>query len=562
MHYLSKINKIWTIILLGFLVYSNSLFNGFVWDDEEQVLTNQLVHSISNLPSFFTGSTFNTGGSNSLAGHYYKPLMPTTFSLIYSVFGNTASAFHFIQLSLHILNAILIYLFFKSLINKNRSFIISLIFLIHPINTESVIYISALQDTLFFTFGIAALNIAKSQPKYTGIKISLLLLLSLLSKETGLLFVFITAVYTAFFNPKNLKNTVLYSSITLGIYLFLRLVIAQIPFSKSGPSPIMNAPLIDRLQTIPEIIFFYIKTFFYPQDLLIAQHWVITTPNISNFYLPLAIVLFLCTALVAWYLIYRKIHIYAKQYLFFLIWFAAGLGLHLQIFPLDMTVADRWFYFPIVGLLGLIAAAIPPISSKYSPISLIILITLISLLSFRTLVRTFDWRDGLTLYAHDSKINQNAFDLENNFGVELFRAGRLDEAKIRFENSTKLAPRWWTNWNNLGVILERENQATVAANFYKKAIDNGQYYLAYQNYARTLLFKLKAPKDAKEFCEQSLKLLPYNADLWLVLAIAEYQLSHKDNALKAAQNAFNLRQDQHTFYILNSLQKNLPLEIN
>jgi len=38
------------LILVGFLVYFNSLSNGFVWDDEEQVVNNVLVHSLSNFP--------------------------------------------------------------------------------------------------------------------------------------------------------------------------------------------------------------------------------------------------------------------------------------------------------------------------------------------------------------------------------------------------------------------------------------------------------------------------------------------------------------------------------
>ena len=44
---------LWVFILIGFSVYSNSLFNGFVWEDEHLILSNPLVQSVGNIPSFF-----------------------------------------------------------------------------------------------------------------------------------------------------------------------------------------------------------------------------------------------------------------------------------------------------------------------------------------------------------------------------------------------------------------------------------------------------------------------------------------------------------------------------
>ena len=175
------------LVSLGFLVYFNSLFNSFVWDDEEQIIKNAPVHLISNITSFFSGSTFNSGGGEGFSGLYYKPLMTTAFSLIYSIFGANAFYFHIFQVVLHIINTVILFYIFKFFLKKEfLAFTLAIIFLIHPISTEAVVYISALQEPLFFFFGsLAVLLVIKEK---WPIPVSILLLMSFLSKETGLLF--------------------------------------------------------------------------------------------------------------------------------------------------------------------------------------------------------------------------------------------------------------------------------------------------------------------------------------------------------------------------------------
>jgi tetratricopeptide (TPR) repeat protein len=131
-------------------------------------------------------------------------------------------------------------------------------------------------------------------------------------------------------------------------------------------------------------------------------------------------------------------------------------------------------------------------------------------LSVRSVVRVLNWRNGLTLYEHDEQISKNAFDLENNLGVELYRAGRIEEAKPHFEASTRLAPFWWSNWNNLGVYYQRSGNLELAKVYYKEAMKYNDYYLAYQNYAGVLLNQNKIA-EAKQFLEkEALPRLPYN----------------------------------------------------
>lgn len=560
------INKyILALAIVGFLVFGNSLFNGFVWDDEEQVLNNSLIHSITNLPNFFLGSTFNTGGGGGLAGMYYKPMMSVGFSALYTFFGANAFFFHLFQVSLHIINSMLIFSLMAIFFSTSLSFFLALVFLVHPINVETAVYISALQDVLYMFFGLLALRKIKSGLVSFRDKVTfgLLILSSLLSKETGFLFIPLIGFYSVLFAKKNLKSGAIILTAVLSCYFFLRLIIANVPFGHHGPSPILNAALLERLQTVPQIIFFYIKTLFFPKDLAIAQHWVVRTFEWSSFGLPLILSLIFFILIFLWlgYTWFKNKQTFPIV-IFFVSWFLIGLSLHLQIFPLDMTVADRWFYLPIVGFLGISGTIISYFLKKYSRFSKYLSaigLIIVVLLSMRTITRNFDWKDGLTLYSHDVNISKDAFDLENNFGVELFRAGKLPEAEVHFRKSTQLAPYWWTNWNNLGVIVERQGNINQAKEYYQKSIENGGYYLAYENMAN-ILFK-EDPQKAREFCKASLDKLPLNPKLWILLAVSDYKLGQKEEALLAARQAYILSPTQQTYYLYTTLQQNRPLEL-
>lgn len=523
---MKKEKLILLIVIIGFVVYFNCLFNGFVWDDEEQVVNNVLVHSLSNFPLFFKGSTFNPGGGGAMGGLYYKPMMTVCFSFLYTLFGPRPFFFHLFQLLLHLGNAILVFILLDHFLKKLKlSFFLSLIFLIHPMNVETVVYVAALQETLFFFFGMLALILVIKEPvriKNNGViylSTSFLLLLSLLSKETGIIFFALIFFYLLIFKRDRFLNYFIFFLVSLAAYLILRFGLAGIYFQKHNLSPITRMSFGQRLMSVPQIIFFYLKTFFYPKDLAISQHWVVKSLTFVYFYLSLILVSAFFFVLGIILTIFLRPSKDGKMsginFLFFLLWFIFSLGFHLQLFPLDLTVSDRWFYLPMVGLLGMVGVILSQQRKFFQNFVVfnIFGVVLIILLSIRTFIRTFDWRNGLTLYSHDVKISKNAFDLENNFGVELFRVGRFDEAKIHFENSTELASYWWTNWNNLGVVYERKGELGKAATYYKKAIDNGNYYLAYENYAG-ILIKQDKKKEAKEFLEkEALPRLPYNQKL-------------------------------------------------
>ncbi len=482
------------LIFVGFALYANALGNAFVWDDEEMIVNNPQVHSLSFLPQLLSGSTFYSGGAGNLSGLYYKPAMTIAYAFLYTAFGPNPLPFHLFQISLHVANATTLFLLLKRMLGREiLAFALSLLFLVHPINTEAVVYIADLQDVMNFFFGLLALYL--NQP--------FLLLFSLLSKETGAVWVGIVLLHSILFLRSGLKRVLIHSGIAVAISALLRFGVAGIYFQKHGLAGISTLPFAERMVNVPAIIFHYVKTLLWPKDLAINQQWVVQSVDPWQM---AAVVLFLISLIV----FTRN-----RLRLFFLLWFVASLSLHLQFFPLDLTVSDRWFYLPFAGLLGFVGAVVCRIRVKTPRLAIFGCIALSTLLAARTLIRTFDWKNGLTLYSRDILISRDAFDLENNLGVELFRAGKSDQARVHFEKSVELAPDWWPNWNNVGVMQERAGRYEDARASYQKAIDNGRYYLAYENMAKLLYYRFDRAEGVS-FARTSLQYFPDNPTLRVI----------------------------------------------
>lgn len=566
----TNLKAISIILVVGFIVYFNSLFNGFVLDDISQIIHNTSIHSIQNILSFFQGSTFHSSNSTeALMGVYYKPLLTTSFSIIYSIFGESAFYFHLFQLVLQITNAIIIFYVFKFFFSKKSSLFLSLLFLIHPINVESVVYISGLQEVLFFFFGMLGLIIllktknSQIVSKAIYAKIFLLLLFSLLSKETGILFIFILPLFAFLFVRRTLKFVTSSAILSLGVYFFLRFFVGHIYFDTKGISDIANLSLSQRLVNIPSIILYYLKTFFTPINPLSSQTWIIKNITFQNFYLPLIIDgIFFMFLLVLGIFIKRKAKNVFKTYLFFIFWFWGGLGLILQIFPLDQTVADRWFYFPIFGLLGIGGVFIQSLkinSGKLINLSYIFAFTILFLLSLRTMIRNTNWYSTYVLVSHDILFESDNPYLQNTLALELSKIGDYKEAEKHYQYAYTLAPQD-AILSNLAITYAQEGDLIKAEETYRKLIEiNKNYSPAYVNLAY-ILVKSNKFKQAAIVAHKGLILFSNMNQFWVLSAISDYNLGEYDKALQEITQGYNLSPSDSVKQIYDNIKQNQPID--
>lgn len=548
------------LFIVALAVFFLSLFNGFVWDDEEQILNNSFINNVSNIPYFFTSSTFNTGGAG-LSGNYYKPLMPVSFSLIHAFAGSTSFFYHFFDLTIHFVNTILVFLFLKKFFgyfkydfSKTVSFCLSFIFLVHPAIVESVAYVSSTQELLYVFFFLLTLLFSfrfLNENKFSIINfllINLFLLCSLLSKESGIVAIPVVIFLALILNRKKYLPLLASGVFTFFIYLILRFPLAKTPILQhSDIVPIANASFFQRLLTIPYELFSYLRLTVFPLNLYVAQYVVIKNPLEQRFYLSLLALIFLSFVFV---LLLKKMH--SKSIIFFIIWVAFSLGLLLNIYPLDMSIAERWLYGPLIGILGIIGIIFLEtikIDKKFLNFFIAMFLILAPLFMIRSFVRTYDWNNNLSLFSHDIKYVSDSFDVQNNLGVALFRDGKPNEATKHFKESIRLSPNWWTAYNNLGAIYQEQGKIKEAKSLYEKSIETGNYYLAYENLAK-LKYTTENPNETIKFINNALKYLPNNEILNKIGAMSFIKVGATESAKPLAEKAYLINPSQENYYLL------------
>jgi protein O-mannosyl-transferase len=568
------------IFLIGFVVFFNSIFNPFLGDDNGQIVNNPLITKTSNIPSFFYQSLVYSGiDTIKILSIYYKPLMFTIFTLLHSFFGYSPVAFHLLQIILHISNTIIVFFIFSRFLKRGLSFFLSLIFLVHPINSESVIYIADMQEVLFVFFGLLSLLlILNAKDKlfsfYRVFFMALLLLFSLFSKETGILFFGIIFIYTLLFTRSNFKRIITGSILTTLVYIIFRIIASSFSVLEiTQPSLIQKASLIIKLQTLPQMVFYYISKLFLPINLAIGQDWTITKVSFSNFYLPLlSNVLFFSLIAAFGIYIYKNIYKLFKPYIFFACWFCLGLMIHLQLIPLDLTVADRWFYFPMIGLLGIVGLLANVLYKQSKENILIRNVALFAFciiflsLSFLTIIRNSQWNTWFQLLSHDVKFAQSPI-LNSYYGGMLLLSGELDKAKPYLEKSVLMEPQLGYNLNNLGALYEHKKDYAKAKALYSRNIklnshnSNSYQYVSYVGLAHIALNE-NNPKEAKEMAQMAIKTAPLNNQANEYLAISEYKLGEEDEALDTIQKLYDRVPNQEIAQLFVLIKNHKPFTVN
>lgn len=150
------------MFLIGLLVfgaYVPALWLGFVWDDGALVVRNQQTHSLAEIPNFFLVDLWATAPVADGASGYYRPLMLASLALERAVFGLNPVAAHLQNLIWHVLATWACFVLSCRLVGAPRAVLVALVFGLHPVQVEAVVWIAARNDLMAAAFGLAALAV-------------------------------------------------------------------------------------------------------------------------------------------------------------------------------------------------------------------------------------------------------------------------------------------------------------------------------------------------------------------------------------------------------------------
>jgi tetratricopeptide (TPR) repeat protein len=131
------------LLVLVALIFANALVNGFVFDDHLHVLGNRTLRSLQNLPSILLSS--------------YRPLRDVSYAIDFAIWGEKPFGFHLTSLLVHLGNTVLVFFLMRRILDQILpASLAALIFAIHPVQVDSVSYISGRRDILFTVFYLAS----------------------------------------------------------------------------------------------------------------------------------------------------------------------------------------------------------------------------------------------------------------------------------------------------------------------------------------------------------------------------------------------------------------------
>jgi len=457
--------------------YMPAMRNGFIWDDD--------VHITKNLTLKEPGG-FSRIWLDLRANCQYYPLTFSLFYLEHTLWGLHPTGYHFVNGLLHACDAVLVWLILRR-IGVPGSWLAAVLFALHPIQVESVAWVTEQKNTLSCLLALSSLWFyLRFQPldrdpqaehsgvlqwKWYGLSLGLFVL-ALLSKSAvgtlpGVLLVL------AWWKRPRLELSDLLPLVPfffLGAILGLNTARLESDLVAVRRADFMRTP-IDRLLIACRALWFYAYKLVLPLNLtFIYPRWHIDSRDfrqwIPVFTAPLVIV--------ALFLLRRRV---GKGPVAAVLCYCGmlfpALGFANIYFTRFSFVNDHFQYHASVALLALFAAVVlqrSPTIQWRSPLAVLLTLPVLFLLGFLTYSRCGVYRDSMTLWTDTLERNPSAWLAHTNLASLLDGQGRFREGLLHHVKSTELKPDDPLIFSNLGAALLRSGDIRSAITTFERGL--------------------------------------------------------------------------------------------
>ncbi|MCG8430767.1 MAG: tetratricopeptide repeat protein [Candidatus Omnitrophica bacterium] len=467
------------ILTLGFCAYANTFSNDFVYDARILIRDNPAIRSWSLLPLAFSS---DLGSATAAPYGFYRPMQTVSYMFDYAFWKLNPRGYHLTNILLHALVAILAYLLLVRISSRPRlSLITALIYVVHPIHTESVTNLAGRSDSLYVLFMLLAfLCYLRYASKREWPFLLLMLLsywLSLLSKEQALIFPVLLLAYHAVFrkpvNGSSFMNLVLLCIIFILLRSSFIIQVSRISFT--------DPPLLMRLPGFFAAVTAYVRL------LLVPVNFCLDYGRRAFFFSHPSVLAGVCITAIAGYTAVRNRNRMPVLSLAIAWFFVCLLPVSNLVVPLVSYMRIHYLYLSSMGFFLCIAYGILSLLGRLKRGRLYVALIIVPCLVFltgRTFFENRFWRDPITFYERLLQmpgLRQHA-SFYNDLGVAYHEAGRSAQALEAYRRALEIDPRLDEPYHNLGVIYLQEGREKQALPFFHKAISiNGHHVDAHLN---------------------------------------------------------------------------------
>lgn len=524
-----------------------------IWDDDSHI-TQPDLRSGHGLVKIWTkvGAT-----------QQYYPLIHTTFWIEQKLWGNSVTGYHLVNILLHGLSAIVLLRILVRLKIPGAFFAAGL-FALHPVQVESVAWISELKNTLsgLFFFGsvLAYLNFDETRKRSSYAGSLILFALGLLCKTViaplpAIILVVLWFKRGRIRTREDVSPLLPFFGIGIGAGLFTAWVERRFVGAQGD---IFSLSLLQRCLVAARDFWFYLFKLVWPNKLtFIYPRWQVGNATLGQFLFLFALILL---AALLWHLSRKLRGPFATMLVFLGLLFPA-LGF-INVYPfLYSFVADHFQYLACAAPLSLVAAGITFASDQAGPSSRIlrpiVYGTVLLMLACLTWRQCAQYQNIETLWRTTIQRNPGCWMAYSNLGSYLSDRGNTTEAIIDFRKALELSPNESKDHNNLGKALVQEGRISEAMQQFQAALQISPNNADAESNIGAALLQQRETTEAISYLRKAVEKAPRHAEAHLNLGNAFLQNNEIDSAISEYEKTLDLPFDHaESHYSLgNALRK-------
>lgn len=506
------------LVIAAVIVYGQMLGHDFVYYDDHQYAAEN-SHVKAGLTVEGLKWAFST-----LDFEFWHPLTWLSLMLDTQLFGIAPGGYLFSNLLLHIINALLLFIFFRRSTGAVwQSGLVAALFALHPAHVESVAWIAQRKDVLSTFFWMLTLLCYLFYVERPGIKTYLPVLLSLvlgLMAKPMLITLPFVLLLLDYWPLKRFKcETSLKSSFPSALALFRE----KIPmFAFVGAAGVLTyfaqeigggivstarVPVAKRISNALVSYLEYIANLLWPFDL--ACYY----PLPDTFPLWQVGGALLLLVLIFWFAIRS-----ARRYPFVIVGWLWYLGTLVPVIGLvkigAFSMADRYTYVTFIGIYVIAAWGVPQLLTRipYHRTTMVSLATLVLIVCMvTTWYQVRFWQNKFTLFTRALEVTSNNWFAHNALGRDFLRREKYDQALNQFYKALHIVPNYIPTYINLGITYARQNKLTEAIGYLSDAEQMNPAVAEVQK-DLAILYEQQGDSDkAIQHFRRALKIEPENA---------------------------------------------------